>query len=363
MSKSIKNCYDNKLTYINLYNAYYRICKNNRNKKYILKYELDLETNLNNLLYKLKNNLYKPGKYKEFTIYEPKERLIKALPFEDRIVHQWYIEEFIKPYIIPRFIKDSYSCIETKGLHKGVNQLQKYMRIMYNKNKDYYILKCDIKKFFYNIDKNILFDIMKRYISDKKLLNLTKIIIFDNTGDISIPIGNYTSQYFANIYLHELDTYIKQELKIPFYERYMDDFVLLLNSKEESKIIMNKISIFLKDNLHLELNSKSCYFHNKYGVNFLGYKIFNNYILLRKTSKIKMKKKVKKWNKEYENNTLDKQEVLLSLNSWFGHIKHCDSYRLKKEILNSLNFNYNTLLFDIRYEKKEEEKQRDSNLV
>lgn len=340
MPKTIKKCFDEKLTYINLYNAYYRICKNKRNKKNILKYDVDLETNINNLLYELKNGLYKPGKYNVFTIYEPKERLIKSLPLKDRIVHQWYIEEFIKPYIVPRFIYDSYSCISNKGSHKGVDRLQKYMRKYHLKNEDYYVLKCDISKYFFNIDKNILFNIMKKYITDKKLLNLTKIIIFDDGENVSIPIGNYTSQYFANIYLNELDKFVKEELKIKYYIRYMDDFVCLLDNKQECKEVMKKIEEFLKVKLHLTLNKKSKYFHNKFGIDFLGYRIFNDYRLLRKNSIKKMNRKIRKWNSEYELEILNKKKVELSFNSWLAHIKHCDSFRLRRKMYDKIGFNY-----------------------
>lgn len=340
MSKTIKKCFHDKLTYINLYNAYYRICKNKRNKSHILKYDIDLETNLTNLLNDLKNNNYKPGKYREFLIYEPKERLIRSLPFRDRIVHQWYIEEFIKPYIIPRFIKDSYACIEGRGSHTGIRQLQKYMRRLYKTNKDYYVLKCDINKYFYNVNKSILFNIMKKYISDKDLLNLTKVIIFDNDEEVSIPIGNYTSQYFANIYLNELDYYIKEELKIKYYIRYMDDFVILLNTKKECIQIKSLIENFLNEKLYLKLNSKSKFFHNRFGIDFLGYRIFNDYLLLRNNSKKKIRKKIRKWNKAYDNGTLDTHKVKLSINSWLAHIKHCDSYRLKEKILNEIKFKY-----------------------
>lgn len=337
MSKSIKNCYDDKLTYINLYNAYYRICKNKRNKKYILKYDIDLELGLNNLLNELKECNYKPGNYHEFTIYEPKERLIKALPFKDRIVHQWYIEEFIKPYIIKRFIIDSYSCIESRGSHKGVNKLQKYMRKMYINNKNYYVLKCDIEKYFYSINKNILFNIMKEYISDKKLLLLTKTIIFDNNEDKGIPIGNYTSQYFANIYLNELDYFVKEELKIKYYIRYMDDFVILLDNKNECKKVFKDIEVFLKEKLELKLNRKSKYFHNRYGINFLGYRIFNDYRLLRKCCIKKMNRKVIIWKKRYNGNLFNVKEVELSYNSFLAHIKHCDSYRLRNKFISKIN--------------------------
>ena len=336
MSKTIKKCFDDKLTFINLYDAYFRICKSKRNKKYILKCDIDMEYCLNDLLFDLKNNRYKPGIYHEFTIYEPKERKIQALPFRDRIVHQWYIEEFIKPYIIPRFICDSYSCISFRGSHRGINKLQKYMRKLYVRNRDYYVLKCDISKYFYSIDKDILFDIMNRYISDKKLINLTKIIIYDNMSDNGIPIGNYTSQYFANIYLNELDYYVKEVLRVKYYIRYMDDFVILLDTKEECKFVFASISIFLWDKLRLRFNKKSKYFHNKMGIDFLEYRVFNDYRLLRKNSIKKIKKKIDIWNCKYGCIIMDNKEVILSFNSWLGQIKHCDSYRIKNVIVNRM---------------------------
>ncbi len=346
MSKTIKNCFDDKLTYINLYNAYYRICKNRRNKSYILKFELDLETNLINIMNELKTNTYKPGKYHEFIIYEPKQRLIKALPFKDRVVHQWYIGEFIKPFIVKRFITDTYSCIENRGTHKAVLQIQKYMQKYRRINPDYYVLKCDIKKYFYSINKDILFNIMSKYITDKKLLNLTKIIIFDDDKDrVGIPIGNYTSQYFANIYLNELDHYVKDVLKVKYYVRYMDDFVLLLDSKSECKIIKRKIEEFIEDKLKLTLNSKSKYFPNSLGVDFCGYRIFNTHRLLRKSSRKKILKKIKKWNKKYFNNEkLDYKKIEASINSWLSHSNHCNSYKLQQSVLKKIAFDYKNII-------------------
>ena len=220
MCKSIKNQFDKKLTFEKLIEAHDRAKKGKANKKDVIKFEMDLETNIMNLYKNIKNNTYKMGEYRQFIVYEPKERIIKSLPYIDRIVHQWYIKEFIKPFIVPKFISSSFACLENKGTHKAVKTLQKYMRIK-KRSGDYYVLKCDIKKFFYSIDKRILFDIMKRYISDKKLLELTKKLIYDNE-DIGIPIGNYTSQFFANIYLNELDHYVKEKLKIKYYVRYMD---------------------------------------------------------------------------------------------------------------------------------------------
>lgn len=148
------------------------------------------------------------GTYFTFKVFEPKEREIKALPFKDRIVHQWYVEEFIKPHIVPRFISTTFACLDDRGTHNAVKEVQHQMQIFKRNYGNFWILKCDIKKFFYNINPYILFQIMKKYISDKPLLYLTQILIFNGPVDkkkIGIPIGNYTSQFFANIYLNELD--------------------------------------------------------------------------------------------------------------------------------------------------------------
>ena len=180
MSKTIKNCFYKKLTFESILNAHIRASKGKKDKKELVLFEMDLETNLIKILDEIKNDNYKFGEYREFKVYEPKERIIKSLPYRDRIVHQWYIHEFIKPYFYTRFIKDSYACIENRGTHAGVITLQKYMRIMKRKYNNYYVLKCDIKKFFYNIDKSILINILSKTIKDKKLLSFTKIILNDN---------------------------------------------------------------------------------------------------------------------------------------------------------------------------------------
>lgn len=281
MSKTIKNSFYKKLTFDKFLDAHKRASKNKCNKYEVLKFNVDLETNIVNIIDSIKNGTYKLGKYHIFIIYEPKERIIKCLPYRDRIVQQWYIYEFIKPYIIPRLINNTCACIDNRGTHYAVKLTQKYMRKMKREYNEYYVLKLDIKKYFYNIDKSILYNIMCEYISDKKLLNLTHMFIYDNKDLIGIPIGNYTSQYFANIYLDKLDKYIKEELKIKYYIRYMDDFVLLLKTKEECIILMNKIRYFLKEKLHLELNHKSKYYPNKMGINFCGYRIYETHILVR----------------------------------------------------------------------------------
>ena len=338
MCKSIKKQFYNKLTYLKLLEAHDRAKQGKTNKKEVILFEMDLETNVMNLYRNLKNGTYKMGKYREFTIYEPKERIIKALPYVDRIVHQWYIEEFIKPFIVPKFVTSSFACLENKGTHAAVKTLQKYMRLMKKKNPDYYVLKCDIKKYFYTINKNILFNIMKSYISDKKLLQLTEIFIFDNNDVKGIPIGNYTSQFFANIYLDKLDHLIKDKLRVKYYVRYMDDFVLSLNNKEEAKQILKEITEFLEKKLDLELNKKTRYYPNKLGIDFCGYKIYDTHIKIRKRSIVKIKRKIKVWNNLYAQDKLDFHNFLLCFNSFKGHIKHGNCYNLYNKLVSTIDF-------------------------
>lgn len=202
--------------------AYERAAKGKHNDKEVILFDMNLGENIYNILNDIYNKKYKMGIYRKFIIYEPKKREIMSLPFRDRVVHQWYVEEFIKPIFLPQLITDTYACIENRGVHKAIEKLQYYMKIKYKHNKDYYILKCDISKFFYNIDKEILYKIISKKVKDKDFLEFTKKLIFDGTGKVKIPIGNYTSQWFANIYLNELDHFVKEKLGIKFYIRYMD---------------------------------------------------------------------------------------------------------------------------------------------
>lgn len=336
MSKSIKKCFDSKLTFTKILEAHKRAGIGKKQKKEIILFEMDLETNIVKILNDIKNNKYKFGKYREFIIYEPKERLIKSLPYRDRIVHQWYIEEFIKPFFGPRFIKDTYACIENRGTHKAVINVQKYMRKMKKCNQNYYVLKCDIKKYFYNIDKKILLQILKENIKDKKIINFTEVILGD-LEEVGIPIGNYTSQFFANIYLNKFDHYVKEELKVKYYVRYMDDFILLVNDKNEAKKLKNEIANYLRVNLKLELNKKSCYFFNSRGIDFCGYRIFETHILLRKRFKKKFKKNIYLWNKLKNENRLDDKKMEMSLNSFKAHASHSNSYNYIKKVDNIIN--------------------------
>lgn len=331
MSKSIKKCFDEKLTFQKLLEAHERAKVGKSSKREIMEFEINLETNIYKMYEELKNNKYQFGIYRDFYVYEPKERLIRSLPYRDRIIHQWYVEEFIKPFFSKRFIKDTYACLDGRGTHKAVIQVQKYMRKMQKKYGSYYVLKCDIKKYFYNIDKSILLNILKKGIKDNKIIKFTEQILNDG-NHIGIPIGNYTSQYFANIYLNEVDHYIKEILRCKYYIRYMDDLVLLVENKSVAKYFLDRIQQFLANNLHLELNQKSTYYPNKKGIDFCGYRIYENHIKLRKRFKRKIQKQFKIWNSLKDKNILDKQKVNASYNSFKAHAKHCNSYNYISKI-------------------------------
>ncbi len=339
MPKKIRKCFDKNLTFEKMIEAHERAKKGKLNRYEILNFDLNLENNIVNLVENIKNSRYKVGIYRSFTVYEPKERVIKALPYVDRVVHQWYVEEFIKKYIVAKFIKDTYACICGRGTHKAVNSLQKYMRIAQrNYGRDYYILKMDIKKFFYSIDHAILLMIMEEYIKDKKLLQFTELLIDSDDEIVGIPIGNYSSQFFGNIYLDKLDKFVKNHLKVKYYVRYMDDFVLLVKDRGEAIKLYLVIKKFLTDDLKLTLNSKSRYYPNSFGVDFCGYRIWSTHKLIRKGSKKRIKRNVCKWNELYDNGSLKEKDIVLSFNSWMGHVKHANSYTLQNKIRRSIKF-------------------------
>lgn len=331
MPKTIKNIFYSKLTFERMLNAHYRACKGKKQKKEVIIFEMNLETNIIRIIDEIKEGRYKFGEYREFVIYEPKKRVIKSLPYRDRIVHQWYIEEFIKPYYMKRFINDTYACIDNRGTHASVHNVQKQMRRAKKQYGDYYVLKTDIKKYFYTIDKNILISILSSKIKDRKLIEFSKIIL-DDGEDIGIPIGNYTSQFFANIYLNELDHFVKEDLKIKYYTRYMDDQIFLLSNKDEAKRIYNLVKEFVGEKLNLELNGKSKYFNHKKGIDFCGYIIFETHIKLRKRFKNKIKKNINKWKYLKKNNKLYEKKFLLSYNSSLAHAKHANAFNYINKI-------------------------------
>lgn len=312
---------EDKLTIEAIYRAHCRARKGKTMRSSVVDVDLRPMIYVTHILNVLRDGIYIPSRFREFTVTDPKKRLVLALPYVDRIVHQWLIEEFIKPYYLPRFIKDSYACIPGRGSHAAVKCIQGYMRDMRQRQGKYYIVKMDISKYFYNIDRDVLFKILKRVITSPQLLDLLHTIIFSDEARVGIPIGNYTSQYFANIYLNELDQYCKHNLGVKYYVRYMDDFILLAPNKRKARRWYLAIQRYAEGYLHLKLNPKSCFYPSSHGLDFVGYKIMNNCLRLRQRSKRKLNNII--WN--YQHDYTTEADFVTSVAAWLGHAGHANA--------------------------------------
>ena len=294
MPKTIRNEFDKKLSYENLMKAHKLSRKGKGYRKEIILFNLKQEEYIMWLYEKLKTGTYKHSGYAVFYVTEPKLRKIEKSKYIDRIVHRFVVDNFLEPYFVPTFVNTSYACLKGRGMHTACIEVQKAMKHLSRTWGRYYILKMDVRKYFQNIDKDILYKILNKKIQDNKLLWLLKEIIYSNEGKKGLPIGNYTSQMFANIYLNEIDQYVKNNLKCKYYFRYLDDSIAMFKTKEEAKIALERITVFLKDRLELELNEKTQIFKNTQGINFCGYKINENRLKIRDKRKEETKEKSKR---------------------------------------------------------------------
>ena len=279
-------------------------------------------------LYKLRKDViagkFYTSKYKSEVIYEPKKRTIYKLPFNpDRIV-QHAVMNVLAPILERKFITDSYACIPGRGQLKASQRCMKAMR----RNK--YCLKCDIHHFYPSIDQYILSGMYHRIIKDKRFMAILDDIIFSFPGGKNAPIGNYLSQWSGNFYLTALDNFVKRELKIKDYLRYCDDFLLFSNDKKYLHYCRIRIGQFLKENLLLEY-SKADVFDVKQGVDFCGYRHFNNFVLIRKSTKLREQRKIAEIKQAIESGNFDADSVRSSIDSILGWLKHAKTYRLKQK--------------------------------
>ena len=332
MPKTIRNEFEKKLSYESLMKAHKLSRKGKGYRKEIILFNLKQEEYIMWLYEKLKNKTYKHSGYTIFYITEPKLRKIEKSIYIDRIVHKWVVDNFLEPYFVPTFITTSYACLKERGMHKACLDVQNTMKHLERTWKEYYILKMDVRKYFQNIDKDILYKILNRKIQDNKLLWLLKEIIYSNEGKKGLAIGNYTSQMFANIYLNEVDQYVKNVLHCKYYFRYLDDSIAMLKTKEEANCALEKIQSFLEVNLQLELNEKTQIFKSKQGINFCGYKINPYRLKIRDRGKRKLKKKVKELKYMIKTNQINSKEAKKYLCGHFGYIKYADVRNLTEKL-------------------------------
>ena len=293
--------------------------------------------NLNKLREMLITGKYKTSKYTIFKIYEPKEREIFRLPYyPDRIVHH-AIMNIMEPIWVNMFVKNTYSCIKNRGIHKLVNDLK------YDLSRDQnfdtiYCLKIDIHKFYPSINNEILKKIIRHKIKDVRLLQLLDEIIDSAEG---VPIGNYLSQFFANLYLTEFDHWIKEVLKVKYYYRYCDDIVILDGSKSVLHLWRSEIECYLLNNLKLTLKPNYQIFPvDIRGIDFVGYVFRHRYTKLRKSIKKNMFRKVIAQSK-YIKDTITRHNKIAS---YYGWLKYCNSKQLKIK----LNSYYGEEIFRIQ---------------
>jgi len=353
---------------VDLFKAYYSCRKNKRNTINAVVFELNLEENLIALKTEIENGSYKPSSSIAFIIDKPVKREIFAASFRDRVVHHLLIQK-MNAVFEPHFVYDSYACRKGKGTHFGISRIDGFIRkCSKNYTQDCYVLKLDIKGFFMHINKAILYTKIEALFTekyngaDKELyLNLCKTILFNETlnnaiikGRLSnwdtlpkdkslfsakrgygLPIGNLTNQVFANVYMSSLDHFIKHQLGIKYYGRYVDDFVLVHSNKTYLKRLTPIIASFLKTELHLKLHPKKIYLqHYSKGVNYIGGFIKPNRIYVSKRTKGNFYDAIHNQNKLIENtinpNNAEKQLFLSSMNSYLGILGHYKSYKLRK---------------------------------
>lgn len=323
----MSNIFDQILSDDNVEIAYRRcISGKTKYKKDAILFDKDKTSNIKSLLEEIKNFSYCPSEYYKFYVFEPKERLIYTSSFKDKLV-QNMVYNVLKEVYKNIFIFDSYACIENKGTHKAGQRTQHFLRkAQWLYGEDATIIKVDISKFFYSIDREILKQLIRKHIKCSKLLWLIDLIIDNCPDEKGLPLGNITSHLFANVYLNVLDQHCKRTLGLKFYIRYMDDIVIIVENKEKAKIVLKHINKFLSNNLNLIVNPKKTkIFPINQGVNYVGHKIYSTHKLLRNDSKKKIKRKCNKFPILIENGKLFKKKAEQMLNSWHGHSKNACS--------------------------------------
>jgi len=300
----------------NLFNAWTEFKKEKANKDDVAEFEINLEDHIFKLHNDLKNKTYKHGEYFSFFVHDPKRRHIHKASVRDRLLHH-AIHRVIEPTWDKLFIFDSWSSRKNKGTHGAVNRLQKSgLELSRNYTRTLWVLKLDVRKFFDSVDHDILLKILQERTLDDQLMGLLREII--ESYSPGLPLGNLTSQLFANVYLNQLDQFVKHELKMTGYIRYADDFIILHQNRELLINCLGKITDLLREQLRLDVHPKKIEL-KRYtsGIDYLGYVCFPNHRVLRTKTKRRMFKRVNEKN----------------YSSYNGILQHCRSKKLQVELI------------------------------
>ena len=330
--RTFKRLYPLIYAFDNLYTAYLTARRGRRYDSEVLWFSMQLEGELMQLYHELQTETYETGEYRTFTVCEPKRREVAALPFRDRVVHH-AICNVIEPRFDRAFISHSYACRVGKGTHAGADQITAWLQQLHRQGIAPYVLQADVRSYFASVDHEALIGILARKIACPRTLDLlTGIIRGAGEARKGIPIGNLTSQLFANIYLNELDQFVKHELRARYYLRYMDDFVILHADKAKSRRWRYQIAMFLQERLRLQLNERTRLFPASQGIDFLGYRIWRTHRLLRKRSVRDMRRKLRRFERQYAAGEISRERIEASIQSWIGHARHADTYNLRRRM-------------------------------
>jgi retron-type reverse transcriptase len=348
--KTHKNLYPLITNFENLYQAFKNAARGKRGRPDVAAFEYDLEANLLALQEELESQTYTPGPYHNFRIHDPKPRLISAAPFRDRVVHH-ALCRIIEPLFERRFIHDSYACRVGKGTHAALDRCQQFAR------RYPYVLKCDLVHFFPSIDHAILRAQLARVIADARTMWLIDQIIdsgaevhasdasphyfpgddlFAATRPRGLPIGNLTSQFWANVYLNPLDHFIKRELKCQGYERYVDDSLLFADDKptlHRWKREVIEYAATLRARLH---EHQSVVFPVSTGIPFLGWRVYPDHRRLKRRNGVAFQRRFARLVREYAAGQITWEQMNASVQSWIAHASHGDTWGLRGSLLSSV---------------------------
>ena len=348
----IKNLFDQIFSDENLYGALRDASRGRRYHKDVLAAQFDCWNIIRRIQKDVYSGNYTIDRYYIFYVYEPKKRMIMSITFYHRIV-QWAIYRVLNPLLVKGYIRDSYGCVPGKGALSAMERLKYWVNLTNNKPEKWYYLKLDISKYFYRISHEVLKKIIAKKIKDRRLLNVLYSIIDckhtpfglppgkspgevpveERLYDTGMPIGNLLSQVFANIYLDALDQYCKRTLRIHFYIRYMDDVIILSDSKAQLHEWKSLINDFLERKLRLSLNQKTCIRPVSQGIEFVGYRIWPHYVTIRKSTTLQMRRNLRRRQEEYRRGKISMKEAFTTLECYLGMLKHCDCKMFRKRLI------------------------------
>lgn len=329
--RRVNNLFEKVIDFKNLLLAAKKAFRGKRSKRSPASFYFHLESELLTLQEKLTSGCYVPRPYEIFEIREPKVRRIAAADFRDRVVHH-AICNVLEPIFERRLLFDSYACRVGKGTHRAIKRLQQFSQ------KYAYYLKWDIQKCFESIDHDVLKKLLRKILKDRNLLSLLDQIIDHsvpgNAQGKGLPIGNLTSQHFANLYLGELDHFVKDHLRIEGYIRYMDDSVALSNEKKELHQLLGEVRKFSNENLKLNLKEKVVRVAPvAEGIPFLGFRIYPDMVRLQRSNLVRWRKKMRKKHEHFLTGLISEEKFVSALQSMMAHITHSNSLTLRRKEL------------------------------